>query len=314
MKRASFAILLILALSPGLTAARETSTPAAAIGLSSTDITTVDRLTITIDITLPPGRTIEPFLPGTTRALEAAGWSVISGSTTPPRLGTDGSLTHRASFLVEPFLPGEYSVPPFDITTIDQAGGTHTITTQPAKVTVRSVLPDDEADQLPQPGVNDTSNMTGDAPLGDLRPPPDEPRPGPLIAVIVGVLVFTGIAFAARAALATRRPPTRDPIRDLERLARGGQNADSLDAAERAFRECLRISAGDGVAGLATSRVAAALHQRGINHEVAAGCADILCEFEHARYAPTGDRASGESIASRALSLARKLREAGGHA
>lgn len=314
MTRSTFAIMLAIALFPAIMPARAENAPAVAVGLSATEISTVDRITISLEITLPTGRTVEPFLAAATAALQSAGWTVVSSSTDSPRLGPADTLTHRATILAEPFLPGEYTIPAFGITAVDEAGHPQTIKSEPALVAVRSVLPDDEADPLHKPGQSGTGDQTGDSPLGDLRPTPDEPRPAPFIAVIAGVIAFAGIALASRAALATRRPHTPDPIRDLERLARSGQQSDSLDAVERAFRACLRISAGDEVAGLATSRVADALARRGINDADAAECARLLHDFEHTRYAPAGEIATGEPLTARALSLARRLREAGGRA
>jgi hypothetical protein len=106
----------------------------AIVSLSETNVTTTDRVQLMLDIHAPPetevlfpevGYLIEPF--------------TVSDSYAEPRQTLpSGKMLHRRIWMLMPALPGDVVFQPLEI-----SAGTTTIKTEPLKLTVQSILPED---------------------------------------------------------------------------------------------------------------------------------------------------------------------------
>ncbi|MAY74018.1 MAG: hypothetical protein CMJ31_04690 [Phycisphaerae bacterium] len=106
------------------------------VQISNASISLVETLDITIEALAPS--TAEPaFDPPLADALTSAGWTVREINAAPPAMSGDG-LRYRWTASVEPFLPGDYNVPPLTLTIGDQ-----TLTSNPTPIEVSSVIADD---------------------------------------------------------------------------------------------------------------------------------------------------------------------------
>lgn len=75
-------------------------------------------------------------------------WSVIQSTQEPTRVGGDGFITTH-QYLIEPFLPGEYSIPAFGVgVTLRSDEAARTISASPLAVQVHSVLAAEDAGEL----------------------------------------------------------------------------------------------------------------------------------------------------------------------
>lgn len=266
--------------------------------LSRTDITVTDRVTLTVTLDSDPAFTVEPWVEAATTQLQNAGWTIVSTTTDAPALVDSGRIVHTTRFVLEPFLSGEYAVPEITCTVVGPDGEPHSVTLPASRVEVRSILPEDETDQLPVPGVpiDDTTLTGGDQPLGTLRPAPEPAPPGPpvlTLGLIAGLVTLAAAClFVARGAIreltANREP---DVCRELERRARAARTLDDLGPVDRALRAVLHASppAANGAA------------RRG---------ADLLDRLERIRYAPTREHADPRALAKEAADIARAVRGA----
>lgn len=124
------------------------------VTLSETEATTADRITVTVRSVAPPG------VPGAASIDEAVftpdpdepsdqEWTVADARRERATVLEDGRRLERAEFVLEPFLPGEYTIPAL---TIGAEEGP-SVTTEPMSVNVASVL-GDEAEAEPA-GIKD---------------------------------------------------------------------------------------------------------------------------------------------------------------
>lgn len=204
------------------------------LSLSDTSLTTVDRTSLTVDLTYPP-ETLPAFTPPITEAIEAAGWIVVSAETAEPRLAPRddaGRLRRRTTATIEPSLPGELPIPAF---TVALPNG-DAVTTEPLPITVATLLPEDDP-------LADAPELTQE------RDTPPDPRASPLPFIVAGGAVLVG-AITAIALFLRRKPKAQDPRADLRRLARLARRiADrdalaqqDLDTLDRALREAIRLA------------------------------------------------------------------------
>jgi hypothetical protein len=273
----------------------------ATVTLSRDAITTADRLTLEVAFTVAPGWRLDPWIDGARSALEQAGWTVVSATADAPALAseTEGAITHRARFLLEPFLEGDYAIPPLSADAVPVRGEPVELTTPARTVPVASVLPEDEPVRLPMPIDAEASadnadapdapaaggSTEADAPLGVLRPVPDEPSDGaPRLALIGSAIAIMGAGIAVLVAVRSARTPrvgrAPDPVREIERLARATDP--DLALIYRHLRELSRRPAGRGRGDLDA----------------------LIARLECARYAPEPTD-EARAIADEALRLAR---------
>ncbi len=227
------------------------------LALSDTDLTTVDRTTLTVDLTFPPN-TLPAFTPPITDTLQSAGWIVISSETAEPRLAPHDNdtdrLLRRTTTTIEPSLPGDLPIPAL---TASLPNG-DAVTTDPLPVTVATLLPEDDP-------LADSPELTEE------RDTPPEPTPSPLPWIAAGAAALAAIIAAAVFAIARRKPKAPDPRAELRRLARETRrladrenlNQQDIDTLDHALREAIRLAG-----------------ERETDH------AELLARLERARFAP----------------------------
>ncbi|GEM_PF-2105884 len=174
-----------------------------ALAADRTDITTLDRVKVTITLRRPIAKAVMLIEPD----WESTGWTRV-GSTDSDPVAIDARRIERSrTVTIEPFLPGDYTIPSAGIqwTTPDL---TRTLQTPQLGVTVASVLTPDDTEELDQPA----STM----------PPPARTDDDPLAPLIVSLVVLTGALLAWKA---TRRPPHTDhdpsPADTIREIANG---------------------------------------------------------------------------------------------
>jgi hypothetical protein len=170
-----------------------------------------DRITLELEVTSDEGYRVE--LPGFGEKLEQFG--IVDFSSSQPELIDGGKVRQTKRYILEPFLSGEYVIPPMTITFRDEGGEEekeHELVTEELKVTVSSLLPED----------------AGDLEIHEIAPPVEMPKPRPrwigpvsgiLAAVIVAVVGWLLLRRRTVAeAVAPRRPAHEIAFEDLERL------------------------------------------------------------------------------------------------
>ena len=144
-------------------------------------------------------------------------FGIVSYQTEPPELTADNRSRIRRSYVLEPFLSGEYTIPAMTIQFQEKGhpdDPVHEIETEPVKVTVNSLLPENFEEMS----------------LHDIKPPVALPKSHALwfwIAGSVGFLLIAGIAgffifrhFKKRAAItvALQIPPHEQAFAELQAL------------------------------------------------------------------------------------------------
>tara|TARA_R110002072_G_scaffold42064_21_gene118854 strand:+ start:113411 stop:114283 length:873 start_codon:yes stop_codon:yes gene_type:complete len=107
-------------------------------------ISTAERLAINVEIHWIKPNEIELVEP----VWNETQWSLIQSNQEPTRVDGDGFITSH-HYLIEPFLPGKYTVPVFGLEiTINPDEAARTITTLPLDIQVVSVLAAEDAGEL----------------------------------------------------------------------------------------------------------------------------------------------------------------------
>ena len=109
------------------------------------EITIAQRMTLSITATIDEAYQVE--LPSFGQQLEQFG--IVDYHTTPSRLIEDGKTRITRSYVLEPFLSGEYAIPPMSLKfwkAGEDTSQVHEITTEEFSVRVASLLPEDMAD------------------------------------------------------------------------------------------------------------------------------------------------------------------------
>lgn len=167
-------------------------------------ITTAD--TLTVDLTARHSEDVEVTFPG--EDADFGEFTLIEREAPPPELIEDGRLESSRTYILEPFLPGDYTLPSLEVRyegTQDDAP--QAIQTDPVDITVTSVLPEGE-----------------EAELRDIAAPATVPPPmWPWIVATFVFLLLIAAALAYWRWRATRPKPTPPPEpaddRALQRLA-----------------------------------------------------------------------------------------------
>lgn len=279
----------------------------AGVTVSADSITTTDRLVVEVRFTVARGTALAPWTASAGGVLRDAGWTVVSVDKAAPALSADDpdTIVHAATFVLEPFLAGEYALPPITAQTAGSADSEpRTLATEARTIAVASVLPEGEAVPLPlpipttEPADEDASDTGSDAALGTLRPVPDEPADRVPVVLLVGAGIAAGVVVVAGVWVVTRAVRVRlarepDPVCALERLARAISDGVPDEAQLAEIDRHVRTIAGGG---------------RG---DADPAFAPLLARIERARYAQ-GTGSAGVGIAGDAARLARRLAELGG--
>lgn len=182
------------------------------------EMTTADRLRVRYEVTRPVGLPITLIEPD----WSAANWTLTDTTDTAPVALPDGRVSRARTVVLEPFLDGEYAVPPVTLVWA-QDGTDSVIASQPLPVPVRSVLSDADDGEL--------------AAALPALPPPEQARPARRIPVAVGCGGL--IALATAWVLVRRRPRQPAPEPTPLEILRSEAASTSLDPVRthRALRD-----------------------------------------------------------------------------
>ena len=146
--------------------------------LSSTNITIAEQLELVLQAAIPEEYEVE--MPGYTTTL--GDFSVDDYHTIPPRMtGATGNarILVQKTFILEPYLPGTYTIPPLTIMyqEIKDGAEENKLTTEEVQISVTSFLPDDK----------------GNLQIKDIRPPEELPLDIARLLWLAGILlsIFT---------------------------------------------------------------------------------------------------------------------------
>lgn len=252
--------------------------------LSLEEPTIADRPVLTLIVEASPGTSVEPWGESLRESLEAAGWTVVSIESAPPAFADRGHIRHTTRVLLEPFLPGQYPIPELELTGAAPDGTRLIERIPPRVVTVRSLLPEDEAVALPiaeKPWESERA-AEGDAPLGVLRDPPDAvARSGRVLPVIIGALVVSTLVSAW--VLGRRRKPGPDQAFDwtaFDRLA----GAPDPGLLERAMRLGIASMLGPSALAMTGPEFARVLSEAGLDADSVRRVRTAFDHLERARY------------------------------
>jgi hypothetical protein len=164
---------------------------------------TVDRLTVTLEAVGDPGVRLDApdFDPS------EAGWTLVSRLDDPPRADAHGRAVLTSTITLEPFLEGEYTLPPATLAFTPAQGQPSTLSTEPLSISVASVLDPEDPAELSEPAAMLAA------------PPPPEPQSGLGIApwLIAGAAAVAAVGIGVALRRRTPRPITT-PVDDLRRL------------------------------------------------------------------------------------------------
>jgi hypothetical protein len=180
------------------------------VSMDRAEMTTADRLGVRIEVTRPVGLPITLIEPD----WSAANWTLTDTIDTAPVQAPDGRITRTLTVVLEPFLDGDYAVPPVTLTWA-RDGLDSVIASQSLAIPVRSVLPEADDGEL--------------AAAMPTLPPPTRDRSAPWLPVTIGCGGL--IALATAWVLVRRRPrqPAREPTA-LE-ILRSEASSANFDAA-----------------------------------------------------------------------------------
>lgn len=110
------------------------------VAVSRKEITIADRVELLIEATARDGYVVE--LPRFGEKLDQFG--IVDYTTPPPELLGDGTVVTRRTYELEPFLSGEYMIPPMAVTFREEGDTlTHMLESDTLTVSVLSILPED---------------------------------------------------------------------------------------------------------------------------------------------------------------------------
>ena len=180
---------------------------------SKKEITIAEQLELVLEATAPENVAVE--FPSYAASL--GDFTLKDTRLDPPRMSGSGDnvrVTHGVTYLLEPYLPGTYAIPPLTVTYRDKnkATGVKTLATEAIQVSVQSLL---------GPGA-------GTAEIKDISPPLSLPQNRALLLLAV-ILLLLGLATAAwlfywKKTAAENRPaevplrPEEIALRELDRL------------------------------------------------------------------------------------------------
>ena len=145
------------------------------VAIDREEISIAERVTMLLEARAGEGYVVEMPLFGD--KLDQFG--IVDYTTPPPGLEGDGSVVTRRTYVLEPFLSGDYRIPPMEIT-FRQEGDTllHRLESDTIVVHVRSILPEDQAELE----------------IMDIAPPIDYPADYRLALIIAGCVIVAAAA------------------------------------------------------------------------------------------------------------------------
>lgn len=180
--------------------------------LAPSKLTVADKTSLVLEATGPEAERPQFPEPG-----EKLGeFTVVAAHSDPPKLLDNGRVLHRRTYELEPFLAGEYKIPPIEVHFSPPASGEtgQTILTEELTATVESVVPDATS----QTQLDIKENMS----------PLELPRTIPWWVFLIGILLLTAAAAGyfywrkrrAQKAAEPEIPPLPHEIayREIERL------------------------------------------------------------------------------------------------
>ena len=188
-----------------------------AVGLDRTDMSVVDRIHLSADITMPEDYGARITLPNSDEAEvsgaadQPAKFTVGDSQITDPSLADKGLIRQTWTWTLEPFLPGKYQIPPLKVGFWKKGQSTtNEMETDSLDFAVKSVL---------------TTNVETPTPP-DIKPVPLPRRWDHVIAVLIALIAVCIIATiiilrrrrTAGAAVEIRIPPHEIAFRALDEL------------------------------------------------------------------------------------------------
>ena len=177
------------------------------VAVSDDDITIAERVDLLVQALADEGYVAE--LPGFGDELHEFG--IVDYRTLPPELGPDGRIVTARTYVLEPFLSGEYLIPPMTVAFREEGDSTlHYVESDTLRVNVRSILPADMAELA----IREIA--------GPADPPPRRGRALLAAAAVIAVLAFGALLLWRRRKARTgeeRRIPAHEAaFARLERL------------------------------------------------------------------------------------------------
>lgn len=123
--------------------------------------TVADTVTLLVRVFTEPGVRVD-WPASLTPGVEVGGLTIARSRTMPGSIGPDGMLVASREFELEPFLPGEAVLGPFEFVATDGEGERRTLALGAITILVESVLPDGASAELSEPrGVVDAPEERG---------------------------------------------------------------------------------------------------------------------------------------------------------
>ncbi len=270
------------------------------LALDRTTMNAAQSLRVTLRVTSPAGVRVD--LPPADGKL--GGFAITSTDDRAPLASSNGAdleTTRVRTFTLEPFLPGEYTLPTFEVGWTRDASREHgVVRTAPVAVRVVSLLPDGAKDAPPDPGTIREAYAA---------PARTSTRAVVLAASVAGVALGGAGVWALR-----RRRRGVDLLDSLEHRVRDlrlapGPGRSGLDACHE-LAGYVRLALADRVHPSAASLAPGELAQRlGANKASVRQGAELLERLDAARFAGGAVvRADLDSWADSAMALMRLLR------
>ena len=150
------------------------------VAVSRKEITIADNIELLLEVESEQGYTAQ--LPTFGEKLENFG--IVDYRTMEPELEDDGSVVKSRTYLLEPFLSGEYIIPPMTVDfRSDQDTTMHHLSSDTLRVNVRSLMPGED-------DMEDALNLT----IRDIAGPREIPGRFPWALIAAGGAVLLGIA------------------------------------------------------------------------------------------------------------------------
>ena len=148
--------------------------------VSDKEISIADRIRLVVEVLLK--EEYEAELPGFGEKLEQFG--IVDYRSSPPELADDGMVLSRKSYELEPFLSGEYKIPPMKVVfwKKGEEDKKHELESEELTIKVKSLLPEDTAELA----------------IKEIAPPVELPRPSRrwLYLSIAGGVFLVGVVAA----------------------------------------------------------------------------------------------------------------------
>lgn len=262
-----------------------------------------DNLIATLTVTAPAG--VRVTMPPEEKAL--GGFSVISIVDEPLRtvpIGTGEQQEFVRRYTLEPYLPGEYTLPPLEIRWTKGANQSGAARTSPVNIIVESLLPPPSGSDSKAP---DAGTIRG------LYTAPVEHGTGSLWAgVAIGFV--SALAVGGGVWIAKRRSRAPDEVkRLLERVEalRDSKGTDALHELALSIRGAMAARFGPGLASADTGEVVMTLASRaGWGDVDAGGAGALLGTLDAARFSGAGLPATEfHGCVESTLAILKKLHE-----